>query len=113
MGAERHDRLVAAVSDLPYLLSAALGAAASSAEGEDPLLPVLASSGFRDTSRLAGSDVAMMRDILFTNRGPVLQTLADCRAWLDKIAALLEAGDDEGLTGLLADIRAEQGRLRS
>ena len=69
-----HDRAVAAISHLPYL--AAAGLVNAVAAGNDPLAWALAASGFRDTTRVAASDVQMMLDILMTNRDAVLE-------WLD------------------------------
>jgi len=100
MDAERHDRLVAAVSHLPYLLSVGLVATAEEVATEDELVWELAASGFRDTSRLAASDVTMMLDILLTNRQAVGETLSRFVRQLDAIAHLLEADDEKDLQGL-------------
>ena len=91
MDAERHDRLVAAVSHLPYLLSVGLVAATEEVAAEDELVWELAASGFRDTSRLAASDVTMMLDILLTNRAAVGETLSRFAHQLSAFARLLEA----------------------
>jgi len=101
LDAERHDRLVAAISHLPYLVAATLVRAAADVAAEDPLAWTLAASGFRDTSRLAASDVTMMLDILITNRKPVLEMLQRYREHLECITALLAQGDDEGLRAAL------------
>jgi prephenate dehydrogenase len=61
-----HDRAVAAISHLPYAVAVALVNAVIA--GNEPLAWALAASGFRDTSRVAASDVDMMLDILLTNR---------------------------------------------
>jgi prephenate dehydrogenase len=105
MDAERHDRLVATVSHLPYALACALTAAVAASAEEDPTAWELAASGFRDTSRLAASDVTMMVDILLTNRAAVLDAVGDCRKELDDLARLLEDGDEEGLRGRLRALR--------
>jgi prephenate dehydrogenase len=105
MDAERHDRLVATVSHLPYALACALTAAVAASAEEDPTAWELAASGFRDTSRLAASDVTMMVDILLTNRDAVLDAVGDCRKELDDLARLLEDGDEEGLRGRLRALR--------
>ncbi|MFQ5813844.1 MAG: prephenate dehydrogenase [Anaerolineae bacterium] len=101
MDADRHDRLVAAVSHLPYLLSVSLVAAAEEVAAEDELVWKLAASGFRDTSRLAASDVTVMLDILLTNRQAVGETLSRFAHQLSAIAHLLEADDEEGLRNLM------------
>ncbi len=96
-GAARHDRLVAAISHLPFMLASALvEAAAATAEG-DPLAWELAAGGFRDTSRVAASDPTMMLDILATNRDEVLRALREARGQLDRLTRLLEEGDLEAL----------------
>src|SRR5258708_28505845 len=76
LSAARHDRAVAAISHVPYLISAALVSAVARAAGGDSTVWELASTGFRDTSRLAGSDPVMMGDTLLTNREAVIDALA-------------------------------------
>lgn len=93
LSAEVHDEAVARVSHLPYLLAATLAHAAA----PEGVARELAASGYRDTSRLAASDTSMMFDILLTNREPLLATLAQSRATLDRLIALLESGDEAGL----------------
>lgn len=105
LDAARHDRLAAAVSHAPYLLACALTAAASDAAAADPMVWELAASGFRDTSRLAASDVTMMLDILLTNREAALKAVESCGAQLRGLARLLEAEDEEGLRAALENIR--------
>jgi prephenate dehydrogenase len=105
MDAERHDRLVAAVSHLPYLLSLGLVAATEEMAAEDNLVWELAASGFRDTSRLAASDVTMMLDTLLTNRQAVGEMLSRFANQLNAIAHLLEANDEEGLRSLMERVQ--------
>ena len=75
MDAKQHDRAVAMISHLPYLLAASLVHAEAQAEATEPLLPALAAGGFRDTTRLAASSVEMMQNILLTNRRNIEQAL--------------------------------------
>jgi prephenate dehydrogenase len=112
MDAVRHDRLVAAISHLPYLLSAGLVVTAASVADNDPLLPRVATSGFRDTSRLAGSDVTMMRDIMLTNRQAVLAMLTHCRAWLKELNRQIETGDETAIQIMLSEVQRRQKELR-
>ena len=111
MDAGRHDRLVAAVSHLPYLLSAGLVAATEEAAAEDSLVWELAAGGFRDTSRLAASDVTMMLDILLTNRQAVRETLSRFAHQLNAVAHLLEADDEEGLRSLMEQAQKRRERM--
>jgi prephenate dehydrogenase len=102
---DRHDRLVAAISHLPYLLSCGLVAAADVLAQHDPAVWQVAASGFRDTSRLAASDVSMLLDILLTNREPVLAMVERFQAHLDALADLLRRGDESSLAAELERIQ--------
>jgi len=101
LDAHRHDRLVAAISHLPYALAVALVSAAAEVGAEDGTLWQLAASGFRDTSRLAASDVTMMLDILLTNRAAVGDALRQASAHLAQLADLVAAGDENALRARL------------
>jgi prephenate dehydrogenase len=102
---DRHDRLVATASHLPYLLACALVGAAETAASTDPAVWEVAASGFRDTSRLAASDVTMMLDILLTNREAVVEALGTCDAQLQHLARLVASGNEQGLRTVLSAIR--------
>lgn len=104
----RHDRLVATSSHLPYLLACSLVGTAGESASSDPMLWQVAASGFRDTSRLAASDVTMMLDILLTNREAVLQALQRCRGQLGHLTDLVQSGDEQGLTKALEAHRAQR-----
>ena len=105
MEAERHDQIVAGISHLPYLLSATLVATIASQAQHDRAYWELAAGGFRDTSRLAGSDVTMMGDILSTNTQAVATLLAQFRMQLAMLETMLIAGDDRRLNESLQPIR--------
>lgn len=105
MDAERHDQIVAGISHLPYLLSATLVATIANQAREDAAFWELAAGGFRDTSRLAASDVTMMGDILSTNTQAVATLLAQFRMQLAMLETLLIAGDDRRLGESLQPIR--------
>lgn len=101
MSPSDHDAIVAYTSHLPYLLSAGLvRSAAGAAQSEQNLWPVSA-SGFRDTSRLAGTNAAVMLDILLTNREAVLAALDAHAEELLAVRELLEACAEESLLAWL------------
>lgn len=107
---ERHDRIVAAISHLPYLLAASLVLAAEQlsqqADGQpDALFWALAASGFADTSRVAASSIPMMTDILRTNRAAVLEAARQAQSQLARLAELLEQDDIDALSSLLSAAR--------
>jgi len=97
MDADRHDRLVAAISHLPYALAITLMLTAADMGNDDPMMWQLAAGGFRDTSRVAASDVTMMMDILLTNREAVGGLLEQAADNLRKMASYLASGDEASL----------------
>ncbi len=97
LDAARHDRLVATISHMPYLVACALVATAMGEGAEDPSLWQLAAGGFRDTSRLAASDPTMMLDILLTNHKAVLRSVESFQANLANLAAMLRQMDEGNL----------------
>jgi prephenate dehydrogenase len=101
LAADRHDKLVAAISHVPYTLAAALVLAAQRVAEDDPAVWDVAASGFRDTSRVAASDVTMMLDILLTNRQAVSQMLRTTQYQLDRFSQALYAGDEKTLRALM------------
>jgi prephenate dehydrogenase len=103
-----HDRAVAGISHLPYAAAAALVNCVDAAE--DSVVWSLASSGFRDTSRLAGSDVDMMLDILLTNRAAVVDWLGRYAVQLDELKFAVATEDEVRLRKLLA--AAQHSRAR-
>lgn len=105
MEAERHDHLVAAISHLPYILSATLVATVAQQGQSDPAVWELAAGGFRDMSRLAGQDVQMMGDILSTNTQAVATLLALFRVQLAMLEAMLVSRDEQKVAEFLKPAR--------
>lgn len=108
ISAERHDRIVAVTSHLPYLLSVVLALAAESMARREDRLGAFTASGFRDTTRLAASNVRVMADICLTNRRPLLRAVEEARRLLDDLAAQIEQGNETELVRMLT--RAKDGR---
>jgi prephenate dehydrogenase len=104
-----HDRAVAAISHLPYLAASGLVNAVSA--GNDPLAWALAASGFRDTTRVAASDVQMMLDILMTNRTAVLDWLHLYARALTSLRDALEAADEDELRARLSQAQELRSRM--
>ena len=105
-----HDRAVAAISHLPYTVAAALIRTVDALD--DPLAWSLAASGFRDTTRVAASDVDMMLDTLLTNRQAVLAGLTIFAEQLAGLRAALAEGDEAGLRSQLIAAQARRSGLR-
>ena len=111
LAAERQDFLVGTVSHVPYLLACALVATADATTSADPAAWEIVAGGYRDTSRVAGSDVTMMLDILLTNREEVLRAVRVYEAQLASLARMLDAGDEARLQETLGAIRQKRREM--
>lgn len=100
LDAAMHDRLVAAVSHVPYLASVGIMNAVIRLAACEPQVWDVASSGFRDATRLAASDVTMMQDILLTNREPIITVLTELQGQLAAIKTALGNGDEQAMRAL-------------
>ena len=100
LDAATHDAAVAAISHLPFALSAALVHAVAAGPAW-PAAQRLAASGFRDMARLAGGDPAMYAAIARTNPAAMLGALDLLLAELGTLRGLLEDGEggQEWFTG--------------
>lgn len=92
LDATRHDEIVAAISHLPYVVAANLVNTVSAFAQDDAHVWDIAAGGFRDTTRVAASDVQMMLDILLTNSENVADLM---RKFSRLFGALADAVYDE------------------
>ena len=111
MDADRQDYLVATVSHLPYLLACSLVATADATTSADPLVWQIVAGGYRDTSRVAGSDVTMMIDILTTNRDQILAAVDVYQDQLAQLKQQLSSHNDGTLQESLEHIRATRKEM--
>jgi len=102
--AAEHDKIVARTSHLPYVVAAALARAVASAVSADDI-DAMSAGGYRDTTRLAAGDVAVMRDILLTNREPVVTAIHEVICELEEAERRLAQDDEAGLTAYLERAR--------
>jgi prephenate dehydrogenase len=98
---ERHDRIVTAISHLPFALASTLMTTVDEFARADGAMYTLAASGFRDTSRLAASDTTMMLDILLTNHENVASVMRVYSRHLDELAELIDRRDETALRAIL------------
>jgi 3-phosphoshikimate 1-carboxyvinyltransferase len=104
MHVEHHDQVLAATSHLPHLL--AFGLVDSLAKRSENLeIFRYAAGGFRDFTRIAGSDPLMWHDICLANREAVLRTLDAFRDDLDALRAAIDTGDGHHLLGVFTRAR--------
>jgi len=100
-----HDRLLADVSHLPHLLAAALVAMQ-----EDAALD-LCGKGFLDTTRIAGGDGGLWRDILLDNADNLKAGLRRLRSQLSTVEKMLNAKSGDALRDWLDAAAARRQKL--
>jgi prephenate dehydrogenase len=111
LDARRQDYLVGTLSHLPYMIACALVATADATTSADSAAWDIVAGGFRDTSRVAGSDVTMMMDILWTNRAEVLGAVEAYQQQLSELGRLLSSNDEAAMRRELSRIQAERIRM--
>ncbi|HEU5314884.1 MAG TPA: prephenate dehydrogenase/arogenate dehydrogenase family protein [Chloroflexota bacterium] len=113
--AAAHDRAVAAVSHLPFTVSAALAATVIDADAFGDVSAV-AGSGLRDMTRLASGDPTMHRDIVLTNRDNLIAALEHYLGSIQDALALLRRlpkPDDAEGDAAVAELGAYFTRLKA
>ena len=76
MEVSHHDKVMAAVSHLPQLIAYSIVGTVADLEGyEHKEIIKYSAGGFRDFTRIAGSDPTMWRDIFLTNKQTVLELI--------------------------------------
>ncbi len=111
---KRHDQAVAWISHLPVMIGAGLIAAVGQAEDPDilELARTLASSGFRDTSRVGGGIPQLGLEMARYNQQALLAALRGYQVQLKKIERLIEGERWEELLQMLQRTRQEWQQFR-
>lgn len=104
MEVEHHDEVLAATSHLPHLLAFTLVDSLAK-RSENLEIFRYAAGGFRDFTRIAGSDPVMWHDIFLANREAVLRTLDVFRDDLDALREAVDTGDGHQLLGVFTRAR--------
>jgi prephenate dehydrogenase len=95
MSAAEHDQAVAITSHLPHILASMMAMATP-----EQLLEMIG-TGWRDTTRIAGGNPQLWRQILEENHGPVLRALQNFATISREWMAAIEAKDFERVEQLL------------
>jgi 3-phosphoshikimate 1-carboxyvinyltransferase len=107
MTVQRHDEVLAKTSHLPHLLAFSL---VDTLARESQNLDIFryAAGGFRDFTRIAGSDPTMWHDIFFANEQGILAALDSFSEGVARLKAALVAHDSDAVLGILT--RAQVAR---
>jgi len=107
MTVREHDRVLAATSHLPHVLAFALvDALAQQQESQD--IFKFAAGGFKDFTRIAGSDPVMWHDIFIANSEAVLERMSQLQAQLETLREAILQQDSEAI--LASFVRANEAR---
>jgi len=110
-----HDRAVAMISHLPVMISASLIASCQQ-ENDAIVLQLaqnLASSGFRDTSRVGGGNPELGRLMAEYNHSALLRSLYTYQQSLQEVIGLVESQQWEQLESFLAHTQCDRTLYRS
>jgi len=103
---KKHDGCVAGISHLTVAVAASLIDEVMSAGKFKPLMEQLASSGFRDATRIASGESDLGTDMFMTNKEAILAHLKIFKKSLAKIEALIKKGDPKEIKLKLSRIKA-------
>lgn len=98
ISSQAHDSAVALISHLPQLVSSLL---AKQLKGADSQWLELAGAGLRDTTRIAGSDPLLWREIISANSAALKPLLINLKDDLDRLIAGID--DEEAIESLIRD----------
>jgi prephenate dehydrogenase len=96
-----HDRAVARISHLPQIASSLI---AKQLTGTPPEWMELAGQGLRDTTRIAGSDESLWKEIIYSNRNELQQLLINLQ---NDVQLMIDSlGNPDEVAQLIAQGRA-------
>lgn len=110
MAPDHHDRVLAETSHLPHLLAFSL-VDTLARQGDSTEIFRYAAGGFRDFTRIAGSDPVMWHDIFRENRHAVLQALDLFREGIEQFRRAVRDDDSEALMGIMTRANAARAHF--
>lgn len=105
MSSGPHDRTVARISHMPHVLAALAAHNADTGDVAPEDLQKLASTGFRDTTRVCSGPPSMWADILWENDVAIREILTRCSKDLQHLIGLLERQDKPALARWLDEAK--------
>src|SRR3546814_20686672 len=107
MEPNHHDKVLAITSHLPHLIAYTIvGTAVDLEESTRAEVVKFSAGGFRDFTRIAGSDPVMWRDVFLNNRESVLEMLQRFSEDLTALQRAIRWGEGDALESLFRRQRA-------
>jgi len=112
MSAKEHDKVLSLTSHLPHLISYSLVLTAMKKETSlNSKLVKFSAGGFRDFTRVAGSDPEMWRDIFLANKSQIQRLTNNFISELKKFSKNLDQGNSKNLLTKLKKTRNVRNRI--
>ncbi len=103
---QQHDDIVAQISHLPHLISVAL------VDCVNPGFIKFAASGFKDTTRIAAGDPEIWRDISFSNKEAILNSIVSFEKKLAVIKKAIKNNQKQALAQQLLKVKRKRDSLK-
>jgi prephenate dehydrogenase len=97
MDAEKHDRILAAVSHLPHVIAYSLVNTVDDVRDYEESILSYSAGGFRDFTRIASSSPEMWRDICLLNRDAILDMITRFEKTLSRLKGYIKGSDGHAI----------------
>lgn len=97
MGYEEHDYAAAAISHVPHLIASSLVHLVMESGETADIMQTIASSGFRDTTRIASGSPVMWQQICLTNKDHICRLLEQYMELLSHTKEIVEQADADAI----------------
>jgi prephenate dehydrogenase len=108
---QSHDVAVACVSHLPHVMAASLIITMMEMDNSQDVYPKIASSGFRDTTRVAGGHPELWKDICIENKDAIIDVIHKMKANLNEFETAIQQGNSETLYRLFDTARTYREKI--
>lgn len=113
MRPDEHDRITAAISHLPHIISATLVDLVRSSDSGDGRMKQIAAGGFKDITRISSSSPVMWQQICLANNKEISGFLDSYINELEKVRTALDSSDSENLYSLFDTARTYRDSFSS
>ena len=111
MPVEKHDEIIAMVSDVPHITAFGLMNAASDQLGDAAYIGQFVAGGFIDTTRIAAADPELWTEIILSNKDAILASQQALITSLNQMKQAIEMNDDKTLYALFKKAQTARTRL--
>ena len=103
---KEHDKVVAAISHLPHLISATLVNLVHAEDSDRHLMKTVAAGGFKDITRISSSSPAMWQEICLANGEDIIELLDHYIAMLRQYRTAISERNGDALFDIFSECKA-------